>query len=249
MAVVWELEVVEHEAADGEDTEREISILVNPGKGHPRFGLKLDETVTMGQGSLTLKKSFSCSAHQVEAVRKGAKGRTTYSLIMGLGERYKVGTKFGHRVKPPEEENDPIKRILRKFNIPVGDPKVFEGAVERYLDVMNCESESVYCPGAGDYWDNWEYKWVIKHDEVFADGDIEGEEEIDFLLYYGGSFTISNASVIVICHIRQVEEEPEQRWISEILIKDGCDPEVLKRQLIEAQSFLAQEPEEIRVEA
>ena len=77
---------------------------------------KIGEEFNMGCGSVELKKTKKAGLH---VVRYSGSGNFTYVLKLHKDGDYILGANYGHRKKSPEEEKEPIKRVLRELEIPL----------------------------------------------------------------------------------------------------------------------------------
>jgi hypothetical protein len=77
---------------------------------------EMDIPYSMGFGSVELRNTKKAGLH---VARFSGSGRFTYSLRLTKNSFYRLGPDYGHRVIPPEEEKDPIKRVLREMKEPI----------------------------------------------------------------------------------------------------------------------------------
>jgi len=78
--------------------------------------MPLGQRQPLGLGSVELRRTPKAGLH---LVRFSSSGRFKFALPLHRDGVYRVGAEYGHRVVPPSEEPDPIKRQLRLRGIPV----------------------------------------------------------------------------------------------------------------------------------
>lgn len=73
------------------------------------------EEMAFGVGYLQVSRSGGRIS-----VRRLSGGRNvTYTMTLNPGETYRLGARYGHRLRKPSEELDPLLRVLREEGVPV----------------------------------------------------------------------------------------------------------------------------------
>lgn len=83
---------------------------------HGREELSVGQTYPAGFGSIQLRDTPRNGLHVVKLT---CNGNYVYSLRLICDGTYRIGPRFGHRVVDPAEEPDPIRRVLREYDVPV----------------------------------------------------------------------------------------------------------------------------------
>lgn len=73
------------------------------------------EEMAFGVGYLQV---FS-SGGRISVRRLSGSRNVTYTMTLILGETYRLGARYGHRLRKASEERDPLLRVLREEGVPV----------------------------------------------------------------------------------------------------------------------------------
>lgn len=104
--------------------------------------LRPGEEMAFGVGYLQVYRN---SGGRISVRRLSGSRSVTYTVTLVPGETYRLGPRYGHRVRRPDEEKDPILRVLREESVPVSRlVRMGEGEdleyVERLRDVARFSS-------------------------------------------------------------------------------------------------------------
>ena len=188
----------------------------------------IGETVPCGMGSLELRHTKRAGLH---IVRLSGSGGFSYSVRLRQSGEYRFGPSYGHRVKTPAEEKDPIRRVLRELDLGVKilmretAESIFVS--EHYADLFRAYPEG-----------STAWRW-------FTDGDLsrvseeqswrsQHAQEIDRMVEITGATYAVRIEDRVMRGFNNV-----QTRIVEILVWEDCDPAVLRNALKGVQATIS----------
>lgn len=169
----------------------------------------------MGMGTIELRETRKAGLH---VVRLSAQGRFTYALLLRKDGEYRLGASRGHRVIPPAEEKDPIKRVLREFGVPVSKLRIADKST---LEVDDRWYDNSACP-VGRKTHRW-----LTDGEMTQTAYIVLERPEGF--FHGGGrteYTISDATCAVCAGGGR---------ITDVVVWPGCEPGALADVIAEAR--------------
>lgn len=183
--------------------------------------LPMDTPIGMGVGSIELRNTPKMGLH---IARFSGGGRFVYSLRLWPGSRYRLGPDRGHRVVPPREEKDPIKRVLRELDIPVSRLVRTEAPTlevgERWYDNHHC--------GVGR--DTTE--WVTDGQKTLLSTEQwEGAHG-----YFAGGgydkYRLSEANYVLKVETSRSMNGSDYRRVGQIIVWPTCSPDGLKQGIL-----------------
>jgi hypothetical protein len=141
-------------------------------------------------------------------VRCSGSGQVQYRFRFAGDGEYRAGPEFAHRVKSPEEERDPIKRVLREVGVPVS--KI------RRLTVG--EGYETSLGSTGD---------LARGTYEFYGFSTDGDKSKTFCLDGGDhqNFQVTHGSYVVEWGTYR---RNQRRWICQVVVWPHCDPLELK---------------------
>jgi hypothetical protein len=74
--------------------------------------LQAGDQFALGLGSIEYRDTRKAGKH---LVRFSGSGKFSYTLKLRQPGTYRMGARYGHRIKRAEEEPDPVRRLLREF--------------------------------------------------------------------------------------------------------------------------------------
>lgn len=176
----------------------------------------------LGMGYVEVRKTKKAGLH---VVRFSGKGNYTYSLRIEPGNLYRIGASYGHMVKLPEKETDPLLRVLRELCLPTKLLKKMEEGESITVSAFYRDVHRFSHPASS-------WRWVTNGNRELVSSVIEksypnthcSDDVHDELRLYGGSWAI------------QVTETAAmgggvRRTVSSILVWPGCDALALKEGL------------------
>jgi len=166
----------------------------------------------LGLGSIELRETPRAGLH---IVRWSSRGHFNYALKLKKEGAYKLGPSYGHRVIPPDEEQDPIKRVLRKYNIPISHLERLESeeqcrALRTVTNIGSCAHE-----GTTEYY-------------FLTDGEAICEEERDEGRYY--IYRFQGSSYVLRMKIYQ-HLACWKHYLDRVVVFPNCTPEKLEAAL------------------
>jgi hypothetical protein len=99
--------------------------------------ITIDQFIFSEDGSKwQLRNTPSCGLH----ICKFSKDNDyLYTVQLKPGYTYKLGPSYGHRLITPEEEKDPVKRVLRKHNVSINRLKKLKDEEPASFRVINVD--------------------------------------------------------------------------------------------------------------
>lgn len=89
------------------------------------------EEIPFGVGYLQVFRSGG----RISVRRLSGSRNVTYVMTLMPGEAYRLGARYGHRLRKPSEERDAILRVLREENVPVSRlVRMEEGGKLEYVE-------------------------------------------------------------------------------------------------------------------
>lgn len=173
---------------------------------------RIGEEIACGMGSFVLRDTPKAGLH---AVRLSGSKRFTYSVKLRRPGRYRLGAEYGFRVKPPEEETDPIKRVLREMEIPLSHLSYRQEV--RWGKVLS-----------------WSTRRFESLEFFGAKREIRPQDDgcCQYLVQ------LPPAACIVVLRVED-NWEPRSQWrLADIVVDKACQPATLRKALAEAGEFL-----------
>ncbi len=102
------------------------------------------QNVKLGLGSIELRKTQKAGLH---VVRLSSSGHFKYSLKLNREGRFRLGPDHGYRVVSPEEEKDPIKKVLREMNLPISKLHIMGAGETLQISTYSCDIHRAYPDG------------------------------------------------------------------------------------------------------
>ncbi len=200
--------------------------------------LRPGEELPFGVGYLQV---FSEKGGRI-GVRRLSGGRNeTYALILRTGETYRLGARYGHRVRRPDKEQDPIIRVLREEGVPVSHlVRMKAGETLEYTDRIR-DISRFSRPVSMSRW----------HSDGFA---ILGEKTI--IREYPGThcFPDSESDGVIHDATWAIQETIGttlggglSREITRIHVWEGCEPETLRQALRDIRGGIRHSPEPVNL--
>ncbi len=115
--------------------------IVNNGIEAP---FNVGQNIKMGLGSIELRKTQKAGLH---VVRLSSGGHFKYSLKLNREGTFRLGPDHGYRVVAPEEEKDPIKKILREMNLPISKLRIMGAGETLEISTYSCDIHRAYPDG------------------------------------------------------------------------------------------------------
>lgn len=112
------------------------------------ISINVGQRMSMGLGSIELRKTSRAGLH---IVRLSARGHFKYCVKLGRDGLYRLGPDRGHRVVSPNEEQDPIKRILREMRISVSKLQLMKEGEGLAISTLNVD---IACATREGEWQN-----------------------------------------------------------------------------------------------
>lgn len=225
MARIYGLKI--HDGAEASDVEDQVCVTE---RGQQIALLSIGESIGMGNGSLRITWN---EKDGIVAVRENASGEHVYDQPIREGREYRFGPFFAHKVVGAEEESDPIKAVLRGFDIPIGRLEYFGKGDDISLR-LHCYVEEM------DYRDGYSSAVGLglkkTHETVFTDGAIRerSSEDVSFGYGYYDDIVIAGAEVVITARRFQFEDDPESHFLNQVMICEKCSPDTLRKYLAEA---------------
>ena len=178
----------------------------------------------MGLGEIELRNTKKAGLH---VVRLSGSGHFSYSLKLTREGEYRLGPSYGHRVRTPEEETDPIKRILREMGIPISQLRRMEEGEPLETSEYSCDIWRAYPHGTSTH--RWETDGKIevvtedrrsmRHVNQYCGDEISRTVRIREATYAisSGSYVQMNSAIVT------------RLW--EVVVWPNCDPTTLANAL------------------
>jgi len=180
---------------------------------------KIGEEFNMGCGSVELKKTKKAGLH---VVRYSGSGNFTYVLKLHKDGDYILGANYGHRKKSPEEEKEPIKRVLRELEIPLS---VLTESDDGSWEVGSRWYDDHHCP-VGRNTNSW-------HSDGSYESISEAEHESPQGYFQGGGYSrgrITGATYAFSVLTGRTMNGSRWKRVSEIIVSRKVDlPALVKR--------------------
>jgi len=164
----------------------------------------------LGLGEMELRETPRAGLHMV---RFSAGGNFVYSLPLRREGIYRLGASYGHRVRQPSEEQDPILRVLRERDIPVSCLRRQESSAPLRAEAKITSIELAY-PAGSCRWD-----WISDGDReiVAVDPEDPGRQEIE----------ITQATWAIQLIERVALNGAIRRFVGSVIVWPDCDPAAL----------------------
>lgn len=172
-------------------------------------------SVKVGVGSVELRQTLEAGLH---VVRLSGTGRFSYVLRLTKDGEYRLGPKFGHRVKEAVKENDPIRRVLRLADVPVGVLKVMVEGEPLIISTYSVDLDRAYHVGATEWWYETDGKEQTQENSRRKVGNQFCADEVH------ASGTITGATYAVCVDRTVLGTGGTRKSISQVAVWPGCDP-------------------------
>lgn len=177
------------------------------------------QSVSMGLGSIELRNTKKAGLH---IVRLSSNGHFKYSLRLTRDGRYRLGPNGGYRVVPPEEEKDPIKRVLREMDIPMSKLQRMSKDEVLKISTYSCDIDRAYPDGTET--NRWETDgkedFEVTHTRDMTSVNQYCSPEIH------AAGTIAGATYAVEI-VRHAHNQYIGKYVGDVAVWPGCDPKIL----------------------
>lgn len=176
----------------------------------------------LGMGYIEVRRTKKAGLH---VVRFSGKGNYTYSLRIEPGNLYRIGASYGHMVKLPEKETDPLLRVLRELCLPTKLLKKMEEGESIEVSAFYRDVHRFSHPASS-------WRWVTDGNRTLVSSVCEksypgthcGDDVRDELTLSGGKWAIQLTDTVAM-------GGGVRHTVSSILVWPGCDAQALKEAL------------------
>jgi hypothetical protein len=181
--------------------------------------MRLGDIVSMGQGTIQLRHNG-----QFEIIRRSKDGDVTYRIVLEREGDYLLGPNHGLFLLPWREEQDPLKRLLRRLEIPFG-----------HVSSMAKNSPLTIFEKDGNHWDrfSWSSSFLTDGTKVLSGGE-EAERQ--------GNIAAATYAVQVKECGGSSGDTHRRKFIGHIYLWPGCDLSVLASVLADVKYGEHNEP-------
>ena len=178
--------------------------------------MRVGESRSMGIGRIFLRAKGGF----YYMVRVGGSGVTKYTIGLKRDGAYRLGPDYGHRIRSPEEEIDPIRRVLRQKGISFSKVRWMGAGETLEVGEFSCDIDRAYKAGTSTR------HWRTDGKVEVVEEDVKSFRHIN--QYCGpevhGTIRISEATYAISSgnYVQMNGIVAARLW--ELAIWPGCDP-------------------------
>jgi hypothetical protein len=184
--------------------------------------ISVGESVKSGLGSIEFRKTQKTGLHMV---RLSGSGRFKYALPLSKDGTYRMGPSWGHRVKDPVEEKNPLIRVCRELEIPISNVNIVMG---KTLDGVEVTVGGSHCQHSTTDSNSW----LDLHTDGNATNVTEPETVQSHMNQYHVGCICSTWTQVIRGGTWAVITLRKTRCfagVSKVIVAgEGCDPETLR---------------------